>query len=156
MKKTTLKFAAAAAVVGVAFALSGCATGVKFQEMADSIPSLPKDQGRIYFFRSSSMMGAALQPEVRLNGEVVGQSKPGGFFYVDRPAGTYVAATATETEKTASFALQAGETKYLRTSVSFGLVVGRVVVELETPEKAKAELSSLSYTGTATGKQAAK
>jgi len=29
-----------------------------------------------------------------------------------------------------------------------GLMVGRVVLELETPENAKEELSSLSYTGT--------
>ncbi len=28
-----------------------------------------------------------------------------------------------------------------------GLMVGRVVLELETPEKAKADLASLSYTG---------
>lgn len=28
-----------------------------------------------------------------------------------------------------------------------GLMVGRVVLELETPEKAKEELASLSYTG---------
>lgn len=151
--KTILKFAAAAAVVLV---LAGCASGVKYQEMASTMPTLQAEQGRIYFLRSSSMLGAAIQPEIRLNGEVVGTSKPGGFFFVDRPAGTFTAATSTETEKSASFSLQAGETKYLRTSPSFGLVVGRIVVELETPEKAKAELPSLSYTGDVSSKQAAK
>ncbi|WP_454709635.1 DUF2846 domain-containing protein [Cupriavidus nantongensis] len=73
--------------------------------------------------------------------------KPGGFFFVDRPAGKYVASAATETEKTLSFALDAGETKYVRSSPSMGLMMGRVVLELETPEKAQAELPSLSYTG---------
>lgn len=53
--------------------------------------------------------------------------------------------TATETEKTLSFALDAGETKYVRTSPSLALLVGRVVPELETPEKAQAELPSLSF-----------
>lgn len=143
-RRSALRLALAACAVAV---LAGCASGIKHQDMASSIPNVNQGEGRVYFFRSSSMFGAAIQPDIRLNGEVVGSSKPGGFFFVDRPAGNYVAATSTETEKTASFVLAAGETKYLRTSPSFGVVVGRIVVELETAEKAKAELPSLSYTG---------
>lgn len=146
MKRTFLKLAAAIAVAGI---LGGCATGMKYDQVAAGMPSLKAGQGRVYFLRSSSMFGAAVQPDVKLNGEVVGASKPGGFFFVDRPAGNYTASAATETEKVATFVLQAGETKYLRTSPSIGLLVGRVVVELEIPEKAKAELPSLSYTGDA-------
>jgi hypothetical protein len=145
VRRTVLKFAALAAVVVLA---AGCASGVKYQDMAASMPSVKAGEGRIYFFRSSSMFGAAIQPDIRLNDTVVGTSKPGGFFYVDRPAGNYVAAAATETEKTASFTLAPNEIKYLRTSPSMGLMVGRIVVELESPDKAKAELQSLSYTGT--------
>ena len=144
MRRTWLKILGAVFVVA---AISGCASGVKHQEMAASMPTLKAGQGRVYFFRSSSMFGAAIQPEIRLNNQVVGISKPGGFFYVDRPAGHYSASTTTETEKLASFVLQAGETKYLRTSPSLGLLVGRIVIELETPEKARAELADLSYTG---------
>ena len=145
MRRTLLKLAGVCAVTLV---LGACAaTGAKYQEMASSMHSLKAGDGRVYFLRSSSIVGAAIQPDIRLNGQVVGSSKPGGFFYVDRPAGKYFAATSTETENAASFALSAGETKYLRTSPSMGLLVGRIVVELETPEKAKAELASLSYTG---------
>ncbi|MDR2154837.1 MAG: DUF2846 domain-containing protein [Burkholderiaceae bacterium] len=122
--------------------------------MADSIPTLKSGQGRVYFLRSSSIVGVAIQPDVRLNGEVVGTSKSGGFFFVDRPAGNYLAAASTETEKTLSFSLAAGETKYLRMSPSIGLLVGRIVINLETPEKAKEELPSLSYTGTAASDKA--
>jgi len=46
-----------------------------------------------------------------------------------------------------SIVLDSGETKYVRSSPSMGLMVGRVVLELKTPEKAKEDLSSLSYTG---------
>ena len=152
MKRNFLKLAAALAVTSL---LAACATGIKYEQAAASMPSLKAGQGRVYFLRSSSMVGAAIQPDIKLNGDVVGTSKPGGFFYVDRPAGNYTASAATETEKVATFVLQAGETKYLRTSPSLGLLVGRIVVELETPEKAKAELPSLSYTG-AESKTAAK
>lgn len=144
MKRTFLKFALA----GVAVALvAGCASGPKHSEIAASMPSLKPGYGRIYFFRSNSMMGAAIQPQIRLGNEVVGESKPGGFFYVDRPAGSYVASTTTETEKTVSFQLQPGETKYIRSTVGLGVIVYRVYLEPETPEKAQAELGSLSYTG---------
>lgn len=144
MKRNFLRILGASAVV---VALAGCASGAKFQDMANSMPTMKAGEGRVYFLRSSSMFGAAIQPDLRLNGQVVGESKPGGFFYVDRIAGNYVASASTETEKTASFVLSEGETKYVRTSPSMGLLVGRVVVELETPEKAKAELAGLSYTG---------
>lgn len=128
--------------------LAGCAaTGPKYTEMAKSLPGLKADEGRIYFFRSDSIVGAAVQPDIRLNGTVVGESKPGGFFYVDRPAGTYMATTATETEKALSLVLAAGETKYVRSSVGFGVVVGRGVLDLEDPKKAQAEIETLSYTG---------
>lgn len=49
--------------------------------------------------------------------------------------------------QTLGFVRVSGETKYVRSSPSMGLMVGRVVLELETPEKAKEDLSSLSYTG---------
>lgn len=136
------------ATMAVTSLLAGCASGVKHSEMAASIPTVKAGEGRIYFLRSTSMFGAAIQPDIRLNNEVVGESKPGGFFFVDRPAGKYVASAATETEKTLSFVLDAGETKYVRSSPSLGLLAGRVVLELETPDKAKEELPSLSYTGT--------
>lgn len=149
MRRSVLKPGVA---LSIAVLAAGCATGIKHEEMASSIPRMKPGDGRIYFLRSASMLGAAVQPEIRLNGQVVGQSKPGGFFFVDRPAGNYVASASTETEKTASFSLASGETKYVRTSVGLGLLVGRIIPELETPEKARAELASLSYTGTPMGK----
>ncbi|WP_348984422.1 DUF2846 domain-containing protein [Achromobacter sp. Bel] len=127
--------------------MAGCASGVKHSQMASTIPVVQQGEGRIYFMRSASMFGAAVQSDIRLNGEVVGRSQPGGFFYVDRPQGTYKASTSTETEKTLSFVLDAGETKYVRSSPSLGLMVGRIVLELDTPEKAEKELGGLSYTG---------
>lgn len=144
MRRSFLKIALAA---GAAMLVAGCATGIKHEQMAAGIPSLKSGEGRIYFYRPSSMVGAVLTPEVRLNNQVVGESKTGGFFFVDRPAGSYVASTSTETEKSVSFSLASGETKYVRMYVTFGVAAGRVNLELATPEKAKAELGSLSYTG---------
>ncbi|RKT25636.1 uncharacterized protein DUF2846 [Paraburkholderia sp. RAU2J] len=139
----TLAFAGSAALLA-----AGCASGPQYNEMASSIPTLAADHGRIYFFRSGLVIGAAIQPEIKLNGMVIGHSKPGGFFYVDEPAGQYTVSTETETEKTLSFALDAGETKYVRTSISMGLLVGRIVPSLEQPDTGAKDIAELNYTGT--------
>lgn len=149
MRRTFLK---SLALLGAAAFVAGCATGVKHEQMAAGIPSIQAGDGRIYFFRSASLVGAAVQPDIRLGQQVVGQSKPGGFFYLDRPAGNYLASSSTETEKTVSFNLQPGETKYIRSSVSMGLLIGRVVLEPESPQTAQEELKSLSYTGAVAAK----
>ena len=47
----------------LAILVSACASGPKHAEVSSSIPLLRADQGRIYFYRSSSMLGAAIQPE---------------------------------------------------------------------------------------------
>lgn len=132
----------------VALVASGCASGPQYKDVAASIPTLNKSQGRIYFYRSNSMIGAALQPNINLNGSLVGQSKPGGFFFVDEPAGQYVVSTTTETEKTVSFNLDAGETKYVKTHVGLGLLVGRIIPSLESSDDAEKDLDGLHYIGT--------
>jgi hypothetical protein len=149
MRRTFLKFAAAAAVVAIA----GCAaTGAKYEQVASTFPALKANEGRIVFLRDTGMVGAALQPEIKLNGQVVGKSQQSGFFYVDRPAGNYTATAATETEKVLTFTLDPGETKYVRSYVTMGVLVGRVNLELVEPNKARAMLTELSYTGAPAGK----
>jgi len=50
-------------LAAMAACLSGCgATGPRFSEMAQGMPSLPDDHGRIFFY-CDSIMGAAIQPE---------------------------------------------------------------------------------------------
>ena len=137
------------AVLTAAIVLTGCAaSGPKLTEMQSSIPALKADQGRVFFFRKDSMMGAALQPVINLDGSVVGESKPGGFFYVDAAVGSHEAMTSTEVSNKLSFVLAPGEVKYVRTAPSFGVMVGHVTPTLVGADEAKKEIATLSYTGT--------
>jgi len=126
--------------------LTGCATGPKHSEVASSIPALKADQGRVYFYRTA-IMGAAVQPDVRLNGTVVGSAVPGGFFFVDQAPGACEVSTSTEVEKKLTFTLAAGDTRYVRLNMNFGLLVGRVVPELAPAAEATKEIADLSYAG---------
>ena len=143
MKRRTFLAATIAAL------LVGCATsGMRPSELKSSLTPLEPDEGRIFFYRTASPLGAAVQPEIKLNGVAVGTSKPGGYFYVDRPAGKYEAHASTEVDRMVSFVLAPGETKYIRTSPSFGVLVGRIKFELMSASEAEVQMASLHYTGT--------
>jgi hypothetical protein len=130
--------------------LVACATsGPKFSEMAGTMTALKPDMGRIYFYRTA-LLGAAVQPDVRLNGEVVGKAVPNGFFYVDAPPGNYQVATETEVERKLTFTLDPGQARYVRLNISMGFMVGRVYGELIDEAKGQEEIADLRYTGTAT------
>ena len=131
--------------------VAGCASGPKFSTIHQTLPGLAQDEGRIYFYRSSTAAGAAVQPEIRLNGNVVGNSVPGGVFFKDVKAGNYVVATSTEVERRLSFTLAAGQTRYVKTTVSFGFFVGRVAPSLIDPEVGSMAIQGLSYTGGGVG-----
>lgn len=128
-----------------AILMTACATGVKYSDMKSRIPPVAADQGRIYFYRNSSPVGAAVQPSITLNGEVVGRSKPSGLFYVDRPPGNYEAACSTEVTRKVTFVLKAGQERYVKTSISMGFLVGHAIPELIDPEEGAQDIVTLHY-----------
>jgi len=105
---------------------SGCATsGAKYTELSPTIPTKP-DEGRIFIYRST-VLGAAIQPEVKINGEIVGSSVPKGFFYVDRSPGAYEIMTSTEVDRKLSLTLDRGQIRFVRLNISIGFLVGHVM-----------------------------
>ncbi len=129
-------------------ALGGCASGPGYLEVADSIPELSSDSGRIYFYRIATM-GAAVQPEVKLNDEVVGRAKPKGFFYVDRPEGDYVVSASTEAKRSLSLTLRPGDEKYVRLEMKMGIMAGHVKPVLVEPSVGRSELERTKSLGAA-------
>jgi len=131
----------------VGFLLASCASPRGLDEPPLQIPALKPGYGRVYFTRPGEFAGSAIQPEIRMNNEVVGRSVPGGFSYVDRPPGKYVVTTATEVENAVTFQLAAGETKYITTAVTPGILVGHVTPTLEFPEQGQSDIGRLRYVG---------
>jgi Protein of unknown function (DUF2846) len=131
--------------------LIGCASGKSYEEVAASMAPIKRTEGRIYFVRPEKYVGLAIQPNIRLNGDVVGQSTPGGFFYVDRPPGDYKVSTVTEIENSVDFHLNAGETKYIETHPSIGLLVGHIVQNIVYPEQGVSDVKQAKYTGSSPG-----
>lgn len=133
-------------LASVSLLFSCAATGPKFFEYSPQMHSLDPEMGRIFFFRPSSF-GAALKPDVLLNGEKVGKAVSWGFFYVDRPAGEYEVLTATEVKRKVTFILEKGSTRYIRFSTNMGFFVGHVYGELVDETTAMEQIGKCGYTG---------
>jgi len=138
-----------ATVALLAGILAGCATGPKYEEVRGGFAPIPAAQGRVYFYRSANPIGSGIQPSVMLNGEKVGDSQPGGFFFVDRAPGSYEVNLTTEVERRLTFILESGQEQYVRMSVGLGVLVYRVYPELVDKKTGEEELRGLSYIGKA-------
>lgn len=127
--------------------LAACATsGPTFTQMQANVPPVAANTGRIYVYRTS-VLGAAIQPSVKLDGAVVGDAVPGGYFFVDRPAGSYKISAKTEVDRIVSFTLQPGQTRYVRLDPSLGFFVGHISPELVDEQQGRTEIKECHYTG---------
>lgn len=125
--------------------ITSCASGPGFDEFKSTIPDLSPDTGRVYIYRISTL-GALIQPDVMLNGEKIGDAEPQGFFYVDRPAGSYEIMTSTEVDRKLSFTLENNQTRYIRLRVNLGFFVGHVYPELVEEQEALEDMEYCKYT----------
>lgn len=127
--------------------LLGCATGTKFTELAPLIQKLPENKGRIYFYRDDEPLGILVQPNIILNGEVVGEAILNGFFYVDRDPGLYEISIATEAKRTRSLILEKGQIVYVRLRVFRGLFIARIYPDIVDAEIGAKWIQKCRYTG---------
>jgi len=135
-------------IVLLTLALSACATGPKYSEIKTSFQNLAPDKGRVFFYRSFNPFGSAIQPSVLLDNEKVGDSVPGGFFFVDRQPGDCQVILSTEVDRKLTFTLDKGQERYVRMSVGLGVIIYRVYPELVDKATAESEMQGLSFTGT--------
>ncbi|WP_439589389.1 DUF2846 domain-containing protein [Hydrogenophaga sp.] len=127
--------------------LTGCAaTGPRYAEVESNFPNLRPGYGRVLVYRLGGA-GAAVQPEIKLNEELIGKAQPEGFFFVDRAAGRYTLTSSTEVRTTAELELTEGATVYVQFGISLGLFVGHPRLTIQSPATAVPQLGGLAYTG---------
>ncbi len=145
-----------AAAVAVAVGVAGCA-GPRYQAVSARIPPIPEGKGRIFFYQPQPELVTPFQQKLRVNDDVVGRNKPGSFFFVDRPAGSYTVTNLYWTGDGVSFRLDAGQTRYVRIlagSLGSTGAVGKLTMELaDPPEVAENEMRRLRYWGAASPEQ---
>ena len=110
-------------IVGSIFILGGCATGMLYDEAAQTMPTLASDKGRVYIYRTT-LFGTAVQPAVNVNGREEGRAKPVGFFFVDLDPGTHSVSTTKGTQIT--LYITENQEHYVRLEMEMGLFTGTV------------------------------
>jgi hypothetical protein len=130
----------------LALAVTGCASGPQYRDLHPAEAPLAPGNGRIYIYRTA-VLGAAVQPDVKLNDEVVGSAVPKGYFFLDRPAGNYEISTSTEVKRSLSLTLEPAQSRYVRLNISMGFFVGHVWPELIDNQVAEPEISDCHFIG---------
>lgn len=137
-----------AAVVTLAL-LGGCMTpaGPTYLQTGASLPPLKAGEGRIVFYTPPARFGQDVQPELKLNGALVGFAIPGGYFFVDRPPGRYEATGRSAKDGRLELPLGAGETRYVRAFGPSAFSVNAVHLLLVPATEGQADMSGLVYSG---------
>lgn len=122
----------------------GCAGGVSYSDYVNQIPALETQQSRLYIYRTS-VLGAAIQPEIRVDDVVVGKAVAQGFIFTDVKPGDHQVRCSTEVKRSLSLTTKPGQTRYVRLDVSMGFLVGHISPKLVDEVTALEELTKCKY-----------
>jgi hypothetical protein len=151
--KTKLIFGAIALSV-----LSGCATvptadkaeSTKLKQFAEPAEGM----AGVYVYRDNSSVGAALKKDVYINGDCVGETAPGVFFY-QQVSGNQEHTISTESEFSANdltLYTEEGRNYFVQQYIKLGVFVGGAALEQVEEQTGKAEVTKtdLAIQGTCT------
>ena len=122
--------------------LTGCAE-TKYR--GDAMPGIAASQARIVFFRNSSFVGADMQTGILYDGSLVGNSRPGTYFYIDTTPGTHDISTTGDPNSHLGLTLQPGATRYVKTGLGLGQFAHTIEPESVDPNRALKELPELTF-----------
>ncbi len=106
--------------------LVSCAGGKTYAELKGTLPPIPKNQGRVFVYRPSSL-GFGIKPMVKIDNKEVGQSVGQGFFYSDQAPGSHEISLATEWKHKNTLQVQAGKPSFVHCKVVPGVLVGHII-----------------------------
>lgn len=137
--------------VGAVFAalslgLSACASGPSLSESPQAKTTLPSGMSRIVVYRTG-IMGAAIQPVVKVDGRSTGKCQTNGVFFVDVPSGQHQLSATTESSASTLVDTSETDIAYVKCSLGMGLVVGRPTLEVVPTATGASEAADLSLTG---------
>ena len=134
------------AVSALCALVAGCASGPKVSESGAIKQTVPNGKSQIIVYRTS-LLGAAVQPAVLLDGRRIGACAPNGAFNAFVSPGPHQLSATTEVTETINVNAPAGRTAYVKCSIWFGFFIGRPAWEEVPPSIGANEIQSLSFTG---------
>ena len=133
-------------MAAVSWLVVSCAAGPSDTGAAPSIPPRDSGQGRIFIYRFGGFIGSANKPVITLNGQVIGRSVPGRFFYVDHPPGDCELVATSDFgsgESRVTCELTADQEVYVKLAFN----MSSLQLQLVDPALGAREISRLKYAG---------
>jgi hypothetical protein len=94
---------------------------------AGSLPPIPPDEARVWFYRDAGPFDSQEQPYIEMNGAMVGISQPRGSFFIDVRPGFYhvtVQQYLNSPEEAANINLVPGQQVYLKVVSQTSCIAG--------------------------------
>ncbi len=137
--------------LGIASALTltvaGCASGPTISETQNVVAPPAPGLTRIVVYRTG-ILGAAIQPIIKVGNKETGRCTPNGVFFVDVPKGKHRVSATTEVDRGITVDTTNASTAYVKCSIGFGVAVGRPKVEVVARATGMSETANLAYRGT--------
>lgn len=136
--KFTMLFGAACLAVGA------CTEGPDFQDAAATRSAVPAGFGRIAIYRTQTVQGFGVKPDVLVDGLPKGKCEVDSVFFVNVRPGRHTVSASTLETSVATVEVAAGQTAYVLCSIEVGPMVGLPkLVEASTAP----DLNALVFTG---------
>ena len=127
--------------------LSACASGPTASESPEAQRAAAAGKTRIVIYRSS-VIGAGVQPAVKVDGRKTGSCQPNGVFFVDVKPGKHEVSASTEVTKTIIVDTRKKRTVYVECSIGIGVLVGRPHLTVVSSSTGKRKIGDLAFGGT--------
>ena len=134
---TVIKAALMAAFLAGAAALPGGAMAADAVPDTQVVPPPPAGKGEVVFFRSGTIVGAAISCAVHENGTKLTSLPPGHYAVVVADPGKHAFTVQSEAKDTLNVDVEAGEIQYASCHVKMGIMAGRPVLNPATEAEFK-------------------
>lgn len=127
------------ALITTTLLASGCASvpmGSSDEDLAlKQFPAPPKGEAGLYVYRDS-FMGKALKKSISLDGQLLGETANGVYFYELIEPGEHSLSTESEfSDNTLVFTASAGENYFVEQYIKMGVFVGGAGLEMKSKDE---------------------
>ncbi len=122
---TSLKIVAASILLAALPAAPALAATTKGSPAPATLPAAPEGQGQIIFWRSGTMVGAAMGCGVNIGTERISALGAGKYFILNLAPGAYEFNAKSEAKDVLNLEVEPGETYHVKCTIRMGLMSGR-------------------------------
>ena len=106
------------------------------------IETIPEQKGIVYLYRSKTIVGGAIVPQIWCNGRPVVELKRGGYYPYFADIGENIFTAKTEARTTVKVDVEPGKEYYIKLRIGVGIGVGRPHLNLMNEQQGAEEIKN--------------